>query len=224
MAEKAKKTESIKPVPEIDDTAPTAADGQPASTPMADSLDPFSPENLLLPQAFDEAMPVKKLLTMIPVRRPGNQEWIRVHPDPAFRQNLPIIELRTEREVYVVSKHLVPHLFGEIVYVTLYTAITRQGVLFLWPVRLPGPDGKDIGWWQSARDAAARGTREWIRVRANMGLGGYDVWTVPEDSLAQLDDPEWPGENFWDLVRIAFKTSLVDSLDHPVVQRLRGLS
>ena len=34
------------------------------------------------------------------------------------------------------------------------TAINRQGVLFLWPIRLPGADGKIDDWSRSAMDAA----------------------------------------------------------------------
>ena len=43
---------------------------------------------------------------------------------------------------------------GEFVTKTLFLAINRQGTVFFWPVRLPSPDGKDIEWWRSAREAA----------------------------------------------------------------------
>jgi hypothetical protein len=103
---------------------------------------------------------------------------------------------------------------------TLYLAINKQGTVFLWPVRLPTPDGKDLDWWRSAREAADRATRSWIRVRANMNLGAYEIF----EAASTLSEPEWPDLSYWDLIKIAFKDHLVMDLDHPVIKRLRGLA
>jgi hypothetical protein len=184
-----------------------------------EELNPFAAENLRLSQAFAEQMPVKKLLTVVPVRKPAAQEWIRVHPDPEFHQNVAMIELREDREFFIVTRELVPELITECKSYTLYLAINRQGVAFLWPVRLPDPDGKDLAWWQSAREAADRAAKSWTRLQANMSLGAYDIWEPQSD----LGEPEWPEPGFWDLVKIAFKKNLIGTLDHPVVKRLRGL-
>ena len=81
-----------------------------------------------------------------------------MHPDSEYRENFPIIELKDEREEYIVTAALVPELANEFVTKTLFTAINRQGTPFLWPVRLPSPDGKDIEWWRSAREAAELAT------------------------------------------------------------------
>ena len=75
-------------------------------------------------------------------------------PAPSTRENFPIIELKDEREEYVVTAPLVPNLLGEIVNKTLFLAINKQGTVFFWPVRLPAPDGKDLDWWRSGREAA----------------------------------------------------------------------
>jgi hypothetical protein len=198
----------------------SAADILNIETTAEPDTNPFTPENLLLSQAFTETMPVKKLLTIVPVRKPSQQDWVRVHPDSEFRQNVSVIDLRDDREVYVVTSRLVPELIAEIVNVSLYLAINRQGNPFFWPIRLPDQTGKDLTWWQSARDAADRATRSWIRVRADMNLGGYQVWEAAHD----LGNPTWPELNFWQLVQIAFKHNLIDSLDHLVVKRLRGLA
>ena len=50
-----------------------------------------------------------------------------------------MIELKDDREDYLVRPEILPDLAGEVVYKTLFTAINRQGVLFLWSVRLPDP-------------------------------------------------------------------------------------
>src|SRR5262249_4646271 len=102
--------------------------------------DPFAPENLRLSQDFADAVGVKKLLTMVPVRKPRPQEWFRVHPAPDYRQNVAVIHLKEDQEFFAVSgRELIKYLGPECVPVTLYTGINRQGVLFFWPIRLPDP-------------------------------------------------------------------------------------
>jgi hypothetical protein len=146
----------------ITSTEPTAEPSPP---------DPFAPENLRLSQAFTETVGVKKLLTTIPVRKPSPQDFVRVREGSEYRENFPIIELKDEREEYIVTASLVPELTGEYVTKTLYLAINRQGTLFFWPVRLPSPDGKDMNWWRSGREAADLAMKDWVRVKANMNLG-----------------------------------------------------
>jgi len=185
---------------------------------QASTVDPFNPTNLRLSQSFVETAGVKKLLTTVPVRKPSPQDFVRVHPDPAYRENFPIIELKDEREEYIVVADLVPTLVGEFVTKTLFTAINRQGTVFFWPVRLPSPDGKNLDWWRSSRDAAELAMKSWIRVRANMNLGAYDIF----QAASVISDPEWPQLGFWELIKIAFRDHLVDRIDHPVIKRLRG--
>ena len=92
--------------------------------------------------------------------------------------------------------------------------------MFLWPVRLPSADGKEMVWHSSAREAAAEAVTNWTRVTANMALGAYEV-AIAETITTE---PQWPDSSFQDLLRIAFKGRLITDLDHPVVKRLRGLA
>jgi len=181
-------------------------------------LDPFSPANLRLSQSFTETVRVEKLLTTVPVRKPGPQDFVRVHPAAEYREHFPMVELRDEREEYIVTAGMVAELAGEFVIKTLHTAINRQGIMFFWPVRLPSSDGRDMNWWKSAREAAALATRGWIRVRANMNLGAYEIFRAE----SAMSEPEWPQLGFWELIKIAFRDHLIDRIDHPVIQRLRG--
>lgn len=182
-------------------------------------LDPFTPENLLLDQSFAETTGVKKLLTTIPVRKPNRQTFFRVHPSPEYRGLFPIIDFKDDGEEYVVAGHLLPELAGEYVSKLLCTAITRQGNIFFLPLRMPGPDGRDLEWWRSLREHAERAKTSWLRVVPNRDLGAYDALVA----TGNLPEPEWPEHGFWDLVKIAFKEHLIDRIDHPAIQRLRGL-
>src|SRR5262245_35849384 len=104
--------------------------------------DPFDIASLRLNPSFLETAGVKKLLTTVPARRPNPQDFVRVHPDPAYRENFALIELKDDREDFLVRPEILPELAGEVVYKTLFTAINRQGIVFLWPVKLPAPDDR----------------------------------------------------------------------------------
>jgi hypothetical protein len=180
-------------------------------------LDPFRPENLRLSQSFPQTAGVRKLLTVVPVRRPGPQEFVRVHPSSSYRDEFPIIELKENREQYLVAANMVRELKGEFVGKMVCLAITRQGTVFLWPVRLPSPEGKDSTWWSSAREATVLATQEWIRIKANSNLGAYDIFKA--ESI--VPDPEWPELGFYEIIKIGFRNFLIDRIDHPVIKTLR---
>jgi hypothetical protein len=203
---------------EIEPQTPDPGTATPRNT--APPPDDFPDLSVLrLDQSFAETAGVKKLLTTVPVRKPNKQEWVRVHPAPEYREVLAVIELRDDRETYLVLPHIARELPGEFVSVVLYTAINRQDVVFLWPVKLPGPDGKQLEWHRSAAEAAELAMAQWVRVKANMALGAYEI-SVTE---SKINDPQWNDlPSFHELVRIAFRNYLVSSFDHPVIKRLRG--
>jgi hypothetical protein len=180
---------------------------------------PFDVESLRLTQDFIGTAGVKKLLTTVPVKKPGRQDFIRVHPSPAYRFDARAIVLKEDDETYLVHPSLHDALLDEMIFVTIFTAITRQGVAFLWPVRLQSPEDRPLAWWTSAREAAEMAIQKWIRITANKALGAYEI-TSAESLIA---DPEWPSLSFQQLIEIAFRDRLIDRMDHPVVKRLRGL-
>ena len=154
------------------------------------SEDPFDLERLRASQDFLETANVKKLLTTIPVRKPGPQEFVRVHPSPAYRETFAFLELKEDREIYLVDLQNVPDLAPECYFATLYTAMTRSGVLFLWPVRVPAADGRGRAnnWQRSMAEAAELAMTRWVRIRANMSLGAYETFVTE----SVVPDPQWP--------------------------------
>ena len=175
-------------------------------------------ERLRLSQDFTNKVGVKKAIITVPVRKPDRQWFVRVHADEAWRLETAVLELRDERETYLVDPELWPELPGELVPKVLFTAQSRQGVSFLWPVRLPGDDGRHDEWNRSALEAAHMAMDGWVRVAANMQLRANDVFRATAD----LPDPEWPEEGFHHLLNVAFKDRYIQSIDHPVIRRLRG--
>jgi hypothetical protein len=182
--------------------------------------DPFDLTKLTLSQDFVETAGVKRLVLTVPTRKPSPQEFLRVHPSPEFRAALAVIELKDDREIYLLTPDIARELPGEFVSVMLFTAINRQGVTFLWPVKLPAADGRVMEWHRSAAEAAELAMTRWIRVKANMSLGAYEVF----EAASTITDPKWPDIRFQELLRIGFRDRLVDRFDHPVIKRLRGLA
>ena len=187
------------------------------STPEAP--DPFDLASLRLDQSYSDGIAVKKLITMIRVGKPSKQHFVRVNPDPAYRISpVAVIELKDEREAYLVSPALAAELAGEFTSVALFTAITRAGTLVLWPVPLPAPDGAHNPWHRSALIAVEKAEHRWLRIVANMEAGGYDI----SEAAANIGEPEWPDMQFDEMIKIAFQGKLVDRADHPLILKLRG--
>jgi hypothetical protein len=213
-------SEPIEPIEQevvaFDPTLAPAPANAPGTEPPKDVFDDLS--KLRLDQNFVETAGVKKLLTSVPVRKPRAQDFVRVRADADFRENIAIIELKDDQEIYLLLPEVANDLPGEFAMATIFTAINRQGVVFLWPVRLPGPDGRVIEWHRSMTEAAERAMTSWIRVKANMSLGAYEMF----EAAATIPDPKWPAVTFPELLRIAFRHRLVTDLNHPVVKRLRG--
>jgi hypothetical protein len=187
-----------------------------------DNLDPFNPASLRLSQDFGDAFAVKKMLLSVPVRKPPNHVFIRVHPGEDYRLQTAVIETKEDKdkEIFLVAPALWPELAAEVTFSprVFFTTITRQGVVYFWPIRLPGADGKIDEWSRTALEAAQLAMHGWVRVVSNMSLGAYEV--VP--ATGRLPEPEWPGLTFQQLLRIAFRDRFINTLDHPKLRQLRG--
>jgi hypothetical protein len=174
---------------------------------------------LSMSQAYADIVGVKKLLLTVPVRKPHSQEFVRVHPE--FRiPGAPIIELKDDRESFLLTPSVAAMLSpGDFTLKDLFLSMSRQGVLFVWPVPVPADGQRANSWHTSAREAAVLAAGEWIRLSANTALKAYDVTVSPP--LVKIPEPEWPTDkSFNDILRIAFKDRVIETVDHPVIQRL----
>ncbi len=181
--------------------------------------DPFKAENLRLDQSELQASVAKRLSFTVPVHKPNKQDFVRVHSSKEYRADVALLNF--ERETHLLVPTVCAELSESEYYTaTLYTAINRQKVTFLWPVKLPGTDGRQMDWHISAAEGAQKAMPSWVRITANMDLGAYDVF----QAIADYGEPTWPVQSFWDLIKIAFKNRLIQSVDHQIIQKLRGLA
>jgi hypothetical protein len=82
--------------------------------------------------------------------------------------------------------------------------MTRQGVLLLWPLKLP-TDGPGRSWAETARQAAELAKTKWARVVPDMGLDGYRIFMAE----GSLPEPEWPDKPLDEILQIAFGQATV---------------
>ena len=192
---------------------------QPGVT-AAEACDPFDVSRLRLSQDFLAAAGVKKVLHTIPVRKPSKEWFIRTHPNPEYRLHTYVIELKEDAEVYLVDPSLWQELVSESCFGprALITTINRQNVVTLWPIRLPGADGKLDEWNRSALEASTLAREKSVRVQANRSLGAYEVY----EAAGSWGEPPWDLPPFQEVLRIAFKDQFVNDMSHPVLRRLRG--
>ena len=182
------------------------------------SPNPFDPASLRLDQSFADTVGVKKLLTTVPVCKPNRTWYVRVHPDPNYRLT-PAAIIEEDREFFLVTPQIALEFPDEFTPVTLFTAINRQGVLFMLPVRLPGLDGKYDEWARSLMEAVEFAQGRWTRIKSNRSRGAYEKF----EAGGRLSEPEWPDIPFGEILRNAFRSRLIDRTDHPVLLRRLGL-
>src|SRR6516162_11936037 len=92
-----------------------------AVNPATDANDSFPDlSKLRLSQEFLETAGAKKILTTVPVRRPNKQDFVRVHPDAKFRAPFAVIDLKEDRERYLLTPDVAAAFPAEFVNEMLY--------------------------------------------------------------------------------------------------------
>jgi hypothetical protein len=183
---------------------------------------PLQPEDLTafaIDQAFNETA-AKKVLTVVPVRKPSKEAFVRTHTDPACWQQFAILELKELGKTYLLAPHVAAALRDEsestLQQATLVLTTDKRGNPFLWPLKV---SERESEWNTSARRAAELSKSAWVRVTANMGAQCYDTLVAAN----QETEPTWPSESYAEILGMAFKDRVITSLEHPALQELRGI-
>lgn len=201
---------------------PEALEADKPGAPATSTTDRFDPAFLGLSQDFAGQAEVARKWDVIRVEKPTKSRVFRVHPDPCFRLRTILLTLKEDNETYLVLPPLRQALAGESLYGlhTLLACVTKAGTPFLWPIRMADGDGKWNVWHQSAWQIAEKAQTRWARMQANRDAGHY-VAEYDQKPPEQQHQPAWPDMPFRDWLELAFKGFTIDSLDHPVLRRLR---
>lgn len=184
--------------------------------------DPFDPASLHLGSDYGKDMGVRKVITTIPCRKPNKSEFFQVRPGEKWRLTTAVLEVENgvERQTFLVARPLWADLEGEISPALVLTCVNRFGDLFLWRLKLPGPDGRTNTWMESAMRIATYAENRWCRLVSDTKNGHYSHLEATGD----LPEPKWPDLSFEDILRVGFRDRFIDSPDHVILRQLRGVS
>jgi hypothetical protein len=165
---------------------------------------------------------VKREQLTIPEGRPKDS-YFRIDPRPTMQYPVSILEYAPEgqlsKDVYILTPEVADQLGSRAKHAVIRVCICRPAILRLWAVKVPQTDrGTPNGYLQTAWDAIATLERQWGCLVVNESRTGYDLLLAE----TQWPDPEWRDENLGDLIHKAYRGRFVDSMDHEVVQKLRG--
>lgn len=180
----------------------------------------LSVANLRLPPTFGKQGAFVKEVMRIQVGKPNQNSFFRVSNDPEMFLETYLVRLKERNENYIVSPDLWEQLLMEPTFkpYRIVVGVTRQGTPFLWPLKLPGPDGKLDDWSQAALEIAEISKTHWTRMISNMEAGSYEAFH-PANCQIQ---PVWPNKTLQELVDLGFKGRIITNMDHAVLRELRG--
>jgi hypothetical protein len=162
----------------------------------------------------------KEIVSKIPVRKPARHEFIRTCANEEMSLITYAYEDKETREIYFVPPEMVRSMFalGELLTVKLVPAVTKQGVALLIPAKLPSEGASATGWHETMLVAIERAKKAWIRMSADMGLGGYRIY----QAVGDLGEPDFPDLSLGEMLEIGFQGHVIDSEEHPIFRRLTG--
>jgi hypothetical protein len=167
------------------------------------------------------------VLTTVKIVKPPPEPFIRIHPDPGMEFITYVMDGRDgcsmiEPDIFDAIRAKIPDFKKFAPCVSLRPYITTKGTIGLWPLKRESPFSIGGNSYNvSAFNVADRGRVQWLRVSTNTDLGiwqGFD----PEE---KLPEPNWPKDLKMDqLLILAMKGGVIDSIDHPLIKQLRGIS
>ena len=182
-------------------------------------VDPFDLEALRTGQAFED-YGAEEVLLSVDVRKPDRKEYFRVHPDPAYRLDVPLLEhaLGMDRTFYWIAPSMRAPLADHLTWHRLFTCSSKKSGVFFWAAKLPVPGNSGRKWAESGLRCASAAMSEWGKMQGNSEGGGY-VWSRAK---AVHPDPVWPAKTLDELIRLAFGENTINSPDHLAIKMLEG--
>lgn len=154
--------------------------------------------------------------TRIHINKPRRDEWVMVRSGKEWETAIYVIEdaQDMDREIYVVTADLANgELADDARYAILYLAISSTGRLFWWHVKIAANSRRNH-WAESALKAIEAAKGKWIRVIP--AHEGYEI----REARARMSEPQWPDMSRNEIIQLAFEDRIIDSMEHPVAQRL----
>ncbi len=212
----------------LDSSNPSREDASPSThiniqnniiivAPRANSLSSFV-DDFAVTTSPVIARPRREVLYSLELGKPKTKAYFRVHPDDAY--SMEVMILKYNEGLYLVSKSIQEKLAPELIKMKLFLYVTQDGILGIWPIKVPG-SGNSKEWIdpynRSALRVAKIGMGAWISIRSNHQTKQYDVFQAAWDI-----EPEFPSNDFSQILMLAFENRILESMDDPVVKQVLG--
>jgi hypothetical protein len=160
----------------------------------------------------------EEILSCIPVRKPKNNEFVRVSPDHPPLTTV-IYADKEEGEFYFVIPGMRAQLIAGVTIKTLVLTVNQMGAPFIWPVPATGDESsrKDT-WNESHRAAYQQAKSKWTKMVADRVTKMYRLYLA----AGELPAPKFPDKPWNELLALAFNNRMIDNPEHPVVKAMRG--
>jgi hypothetical protein len=181
--------------------------------------------DLALP--LDEIEPLEAEYTdVIEIRRPRKHDYVWFLSPLEWARKLPLLKWdgagEENGQEFVVYPQFEKHFPGDIVYKMCCPYVNQEGSLFLWPIRTPNSarsksplDPANASAYKIATENHSR----WLSVRWCRKTR-RNVFSLPE---GELDAPMLPTKTPGEIVTEAFDERLIDSGDHHLIHRKKGI-
>jgi hypothetical protein len=67
-------------------------------------------------------------------------------------------------------------------------------------------------------EAVKSAKETWIKLAWDDSIRKHRIY----NATGQLGDPKWPSLSLREILKLTFKDAIIDTMDHPVLRRLRG--
>jgi hypothetical protein len=167
---------------------------------------------------------VQDMLVTVSARKPDRSQFFRVRSGPEWTIDLFLFTRKMEGragETYMIAPTIRDELpvsvREEVKLHRLFVCVDKRGVPFIWPARLPNPL-MPSAYHTSALDIAKVAEEKWVRMYSDTAAGYYKMHVAEGD----YGEPAWTQFKLGELVKLAYKERLIDSLDHDVIKELVG--
>ena len=183
----------------------------------------FRPENLLRSQDFDALINVREVRTDVRIGAPNAQAFVRTSKKEDGWVQIDVLEIKknSSTEVYFLSKSVASKLQGETARKTAAAILSvgRNGLPFFWYIPVPTGNALQDRTSRTKLDAAKLAMDKWVRFQWDSAKNRHVTMVAQYE-----DEPEWPEEPTHELLKLAFRDRVIDSLDDPIIKDLQGRS
>jgi hypothetical protein len=210
------------PIPQLANEPPVKPNGSAGSTETQTSIvgggifDPTRWKTRCDARLDPSAKIQPATFSKIEVKKPPKDHYVHAHPDPKFNWIFPLYSdseaKRYEPHLIAPELSLPPEVQVNIVETRLVVTMTDTERIFLWWVPQTGSE-----WHESADNCILTAMMQWVKVIPTSS--GYRL----EYQRVKNPAPVFPDWSFAEYLSRAFKDRYIESLDHAVIKRLRGI-